>query len=80
MAIALETSVANVVNNEEGITQLKKWCLAVCFCNMHNLSLPSLLLKQLAKNHNWFSFIICLDIFKYPYEQVKLNFLNFILK
>lgn len=59
-----------VIENERSILQLQKWALPVSFCNAHDLPLPTMYPKYLAKNHDWFFFILCLDIFRYPYEQV----------
>lgn len=69
MALLLESSVMESMINDKPIAQLKKWALPVSFCNTHNLPLPTMFPKYLAKNHHWFPFVVCLDIFKYPYEQ-----------
>lgn len=73
MGSVLEKSVMKFFRNEKAVVQFEKWYLAVSFCNIHALPLPSSLLKYLAQNREWFSFVMCMDIFKYPYEQVCIK-------
>ncbi|KAK6624944.1 hypothetical protein RUM44_011808 [Polyplax serrata] len=69
MSCILENSVMANIRKKRTALQLENWSLSVCFCNVHSLPLPTLLLKFLARTHNWFPFIMCMDIFKYPYDQ-----------
>lgn len=68
MANLLETATASAFSGQEKLIQLRQWSLPVTFCNMHGLALPTLLPRTLAKERDWFHFILCLDLFKYPYE------------
>lgn len=68
MANLLEIALLKSILGLDKITQLRKWSLAVMFCNLHGLPQPTLLPRALAKEGDWFNFVLCLDLFKYSYE------------
>lgn len=70
MANLLEIALIQSISGLDKISQLRKWSIAVMFCNLHGLAQPTLLPRALAKEGDWFNFILCLDLFKYSYELV----------
>lgn len=74
MAIILESSIMKFFfyekSSQSKVAKLEKWYLAVSFCCVYGLPFPSALPKVFARNQEWFLFVLCLDLFRYPYEQV----------
>lgn len=78
----METKLWEIVATQElSDTQLvellKGFSIGCQFCRMHNLKLPEKLLISLAKKDMWLPFILCVQQYDYPSEQVKKLTLNF---
>ncbi|XP_031835040.1 spatacsin isoform X2 [Nomia melanderi] len=62
-----------VENSQQFVNILKIWDVIVRFAKIHNFSLPTCLLKSLARQNQWFEFLLVCQTFSYPLNQVLDN-------
>lgn len=72
-----DTITKREMSDEELVELLKEFSIECKFCKLHNLKLPEKLLINLAKNDMWLPFLLCVQQYDYPSEQVKRLTFNF---
>lgn len=66
-----------VENSQQFVNTLKIWDMIVRFAKIHNFSLPTCLLKFLARQNQWFEFLLVCQTFSYPLNQVLILYFTY---
>lgn len=67
-----------VENSQQFVNILKIWDVIARFAKIHSFSLPTSLLKSLARQNQWFEFLLVCQIFSYPLNQVLTLYFSYL--
>jgi len=70
LAMLEQSLIPNDLNQTSTFLPIHNWAVAVRFSKVHTLPMPESLLKFYCKSDMWLHFVLCLELYQYPPEQV----------